>query len=147
MMVCNQHSVYRQAHLSVSKLCLCSSVFKLFGSSNFFSFFFFFDHPLSLYSLLGLQSLLRYKRSAMTDVCECIQHGLCVQISPSRAIMSFSAQDFPWNNKVAWQIVVRGDDDWMFQFLAASLLLSADWSEVMWSAPAWKLVLAQIFLE
>lgn len=122
-------------HLSTKLICLSPNgvCFHLslicFGDLISFS-----DHPLSLYSLCGLQSLLRYNRSAMTDACESLQHGLCVQTSPSRAIMSFSAQDFPWNNKVAWQIVARGDDDWMLRFLAASLLLSADWSEVMWSA-------------
>lgn len=55
--------------------------------------------------------------------------------------MSFSAQGFPWNDNVAWQIVAWESDDWMFQVLAAcaSLVLSADCSDVMWSALAWKL--------
>lgn len=47
---------------------------------------FFFLTILS--SLFGLQL---YEGSALADVCERIQHWLCVQTSPSHAIMSFSA--------------------------------------------------------
>lgn len=95
-----------------------------------------------LSSLFGLQFPLRYERSALTDVCERIQHGFLCPNSPSHAIMSFSAQDFPWNNKVAWQICgmkKRWLNVSVFLAACASLLLSADRHEVMWSVPAWKL--------
>ena len=61
------------------------------------------------------------------DVCEHIQHRLCVQTSPNHAIMSFSAQHFPCNERGAWQ----RKQCLIVSVLAAcpSLLLSADQSE------------------
>lgn len=123
MIICNQNSVYRQTHLSVSKLCLSSICFEDLIPFSF---------SLTILSPC-LHSLAFSSCCAIRDqwwlTCVSASSMGCV---PSRAIMSFTAQDFPWNNTVVWQIV--GEDDWMFPFLAATLLLSADWSEVMWSA-------------
>lgn len=119
-------------------LLLCISKFCVFMCLQAVIFPRFFPLPSSLSCLsttwppvpAGLQVISSDWRASASNIG-------CVQTSSSHAIMSFSAYDFPWNDKVAWQIHAWENDDWMLQILAcASLLLSIVLSGFIWPVPA-----------
>lgn len=114
--------------LSASKLC-CAHL-SLGCLRAVFLLSFLPDHPLwlcSLPSLVGLQLLLRYERSALTDVCERIQHGLCVLTLSNYVIF---CSGFPLRPQSA-----LADCSMREQWLNVSLF-KQHFSPVIWSS--WK---------
>lgn len=119
----------------------CVVLIRLYGVFELSSLFLIFsDHPLflspSIHSL-AFSFTLRCERSALTDVCEHILHILCVQTfsQPSNYVIFCSG--FPLKRQSG--LADRGmRKRWLnVSILAAcaSLLLSADCGEVIWSAP------------
>ena len=137
--------------LSVLKLRLCSSVFKLLWSRHFFPFFFWPPSALSLSLslLLSLSSCLhslafsprcatrdqRWLTGVSTSNMDCVSKPLPA-LQLCHFLLRISPETTKWLGR-PWH-ENAGTERFSFFAACASLLLSAHRSEVIRSVPAWK---------